>query len=110
MLPSAAAAPSANLGAQAHAAGQVKNALLMLETALPNVPLDSELHKALMTAINALAKALPAGQQPGNQESMLRDMALRQQQMSPMVAAMRGPQPGGAPPGQPGGAPAPQGA
>ena len=112
MLTTAAAAPTANLGAQAHAAGQIKNALLMLETALPNVPLDSPLHKACMTSINALAKSLPQGQTPGNQESLLRDMALRQQQMSPMVAAMqaRG-APGAPPPGGPGAQPpAPQGA
>ena len=107
MTPTPAATPSANLGAQAHAAGQVKNALIMLEKALPELALDSPLHAAVRTSFNALAKHLPAagGQDAGLQQSMLRDLALRQQQTSPLVAAMQA-KAGGAPPtgGQPSGA------
>lgn len=110
MTPTPAAAPTANLGAQAHAAGKVKQALLVLESALPELELSSPLHAAVRTSINALAKHLPAsgGQDQALQASMLRDLALRQQQMSPMLAAMqaRG-APGGAPPGQSPGAPSP---
>lgn len=106
ITPSPAAAPSANLGAAAHSAGQIKQALIMLETALPNVPIDSPLHAAVRTSINALAKHLPAGvgpQSEGLQASMMRDIALRQQQMSPMVAAMQNRNmPSGAPSGMPG--------
>ncbi|SRR5260221_12117873 len=105
MTPSPAAAPSANLGAAAHAAGQIKNALIMLETALPNVPMESPLHAAVRTSINALAKHLPAGggpQSEGLQSSMMRDLALRHQQTSPMIAAMQSRGPSGAPAGQPG--------
>lgn len=112
MTPSPAAAPSANLGANANAAGQVKQALIMLETALPKIGLDSPLHKAVTSAITNLAKHLPAGgQDQGIQQSMLRDLALRQQQQSPLIAAMQArggapgapgaPAPGGAPPGAP---------
>jgi hypothetical protein len=84
--------------------------LIMLEKALPELALDSPLHAAVRTSINALAKHLPAagGQDAGLQQSMLRDLALRQQQTSPLVAAMqaRGGAPGGAPPpgAQPSGA------
>lgn len=104
MTPNPAAAPSANLGAEAHAAGQVKQALIMLETALPQIGLQSPLHKAVTSAITNLAKHLPAGsaQQSGIQESMLRDLALKAKQQSPMIAAMQG---GGPPPGAAGAPP-----
>src|ERR1700757_5155576 len=108
MTPTAAAAPTSNPGAQAHAAQQVKQALTMLEAALPQIGLESPLHAAVRTSINALAKHLPAAsaQGAGLQESMLRDLALRAQQQAPLVAAMqaRGGAPG-APGGAPGGAP-----
>lgn len=104
MTPSPAAAPTGNPGAQAHAAQQVKQALIMLETALPNIGLDSPMHSAVRTSINTLAKHLPAtaGADQGIQQSMLRDLALRQQQQSPMLAAL---QSRGAPPGAPGASP-----
>ena len=111
MTPTPAASPSANLGAQASAAGKVKQALILLETALPMLELSSPLHGAVRQSINGLAKHLPAasGQQDrGLQESMLRDLALRQQQQSPLIAAMqqRGAgAPGGAPPSPSPGAP-----
>jgi len=99
--PSPAAAPSANLGAQAHAAGQVRQALIMLETALPQLGLESPLHGAVRTSINALAKHLPAaaGQEQNLQASMLRDLALRQQQTSPLLAALAARGAGGGAPG-----------
>ena len=107
MTPTPAAAPSANLGAQAHASGQVKQALIMLETALPHIGIETPLHKAVMTSISNLSKHLGQttsgqGQDQALQQSMLRDLALRSQQMSPMLAAMqaRGGAPG-APPGAP---------
>ena len=110
MTPSPAAAPSANLGAQALAAGKVKQALIMLEMALPQLELSSPLHGAVRTSINALAKHLPAsgGQDQGIQQSMIRDLALKQQQTNPMVAAMQARGAPGSPPA--GGAPASPGA
>lgn len=108
MTPSPAATPTANPGAKAHAAQQVKQALIMLETALPNIDLGSPLHAAVRTSINGLAKHIGAsgGQDQGLQSSMLRDLALRQQQQSPLLAATmaaRGGAPGGgaSPPGGP---------
>lgn len=112
MTPTPAAAPSANLGAEAHAAAQVKQALIMLEMALPKLGIQSPLHGAVLTSVKALAKHLPAtgGNDQGIQASMLRDLALRQQQQSPMVAAMqaRGGPPGAPPGAAPGGMPEPQ--
>ena len=118
MTPVAAATPSANLGAQATAAAKIKQALLMLEQELPNLDLGSPLHGAVRTSINALAKHIPAsaGQDAGQQASMLRDLALRAKQQSPMLQgllARRGAAggPPGAPPSPPaGGMPAPEGA
>lgn len=106
MTPTPAAAPSANLGAQAHAAGQIKQALQMVEMALPNLPLDSPLRKVAMTFISGVTKHFGSGgADQGIQASMLRDLALKAQQQNPMIAAMqaRGGAPG-APPGAPPGA------
>lgn len=101
MTPVPAAQASPNLGAAANAANKVKQALIVLEESLPGIPLDSPLHQAVRTAINGLSKSLPQmseGAGPGLQQSMLRDMAMRQQTMAPMIAGMQG---GGAPGGQP---------
>lgn len=108
MTPTPAASPSPNPGAEANAAGQITQALRMLEQALPQLGVNSPLHQAVRKAIDQLAKNIPAsaGQQPIN-SSMLRDMALRQQQQHPLLAALqaRGAQGGGAPGGAPGGMP-----
>lgn len=105
MTPTPAAAPSANLGAQAHAAGQMKQALHMIEMALPNLPLDSPLHKVATSFITGAAKHLAqGGQDQGIQQSMLRDLALKAQQSAPQLR----PAPPGAAPGAP--APSPAGA
>jgi len=107
MTPTPAAAPSANLGAQAHAAGQMKQALHMVEMALPNLPLDSPLHKVATSFITGTAKHLGSagGGDQGIQASMLRDLALKAQQSAP---PLRPAGPPGAPPGAP--APSPAGA
>jgi hypothetical protein len=105
MTPTPAAAPSANLGAQAKAAGQMKQALTIVEMALPHLPLDSPLHKVATSFITGVAKHLGSagGQDQGIQASMLRDLALRQQQQAPALRPGMPPQ-GGAP------APSPPGA
>lgn len=117
MTPVAAATPSANLGAQAAAAAKIKQALLVLEAELPHLDLGSPLHAAVRTSINALAKHLPAtgGEDQAQQAAVLRDLALKRQQQSPLLAAMlarqgpgAGTSPGaGAPPSPMAGAPAP---
>lgn len=119
MTPTAAASPTANLGAQAVAAAKIKQALLMLETELPNLDIGSPLHAAVRTSINSLSKHIGAtgGEDQAQQASVLRDLALKRQQQSPLLAAMLARQGGGAgtSPGAPAaatptaGAPAPQG-
>lgn len=104
MQPTSAAQASPNLGAQANAAQSVKQAVMLLEKVLPEIEIGSELHQAVRTAINGLSKHVPKmAEAAGIQQSMLRDLALRQQQMGPMIAAMQAR--GGAP-----AAPAPTGA
>jgi hypothetical protein len=101
------------MGSQAAAAQKVKQALLMLETALPELELSTPLHGAVRTSINALAKHLPQGEQnQGLQASAIRDLALKQKQQAPMLQAlMQKAQQGGgaAAPPQPGGEPPPEG-
>lgn len=119
MTPNAAATPSANLGAQAAAAAKIKQALLVLEQELPHLELGSPLHAAVRTSINALAKHIPVtgGEDQAQQASVLRDLALKRQQQSPLLAALMarqgagaGTSPGaGAPTTPPAGAPAPSG-
>lgn len=104
MTPVSAAQASPNLGAASAAAGKVKQALMILEQSLPELQMNPDLHKAVLTAVNALSKHAPDmahGAGPGLQQSMMRDMAQRQQTMAPMIAQMQG---AGGPPG--GGAPA----
>lgn len=119
MTPTAAATPSANLGAQAAAAAKIKQALLMLETELPHLDLGSPLHAAVRTSINSLSKHLgpTGGEDQAQQASVLRDLALKRQQQSPLLAAMLARQGAGAgsspgaltPPTSPAGVPAPSG-
>lgn len=110
LTPNPAAASTANLGEASAAAAKVKQALDILEMALPGLPVESPLHKGVRTAINSLAKDLPKSSATGQglQDSLMRDMALRKQQMSPMLAAMMQQQGGGAqqPPGMSPGQPA----
>lgn len=102
--PVSAAQASPNLGAASAAAAKVSQALTILEQSLPELQMNPELHKAVLQAVTSLSKHAPSmsqGAGPGLQQSMMRDMAQRQQQMSPLIAQMQGgggPQPGGAPP------------
>ena len=90
ITPQSAAQASPNLGAQANAAGAVKQAVMLLEKVLPEIEIGSELHQAVRSAINGLSKHVPKmAETQGLQQSMLRDLALRQQQQAPMIAAMQ---------------------
>lgn len=101
ITPTSAAQASPNMGAQANAAGSVKQAVMLLEKVLPEIEIGSELHQAVRSAINGLSKHVPKmAEAQGLQQSMLRDLALRQQQQAPMIAAMQGAgaRPGAMPP------------
>jgi hypothetical protein len=88
--PNSAARASPNAGAHANAAGTVKQAVMLLQQVLPQIEIGSDLHGAVRSAINGLSKhVLQMAEQQGLQQSMIRDLALRSQQMGPMVAAMQ---------------------
>lgn len=90
IAPTPAAQASPNLGAQANAAQAVKQAVMILEKVLPEIEIGSELHQAVRSAINGLSKHVPKmAEAAGLQQSMIRDLQLRQQQMAPMIAAMQ---------------------
>ena len=90
MAPTSAAQASPNMGAQANAAAKVKQAVMLLQTALPELEIGSEIHQAVRTSINSLSKHVPQmAEQQALQQSTIRDLALRQQQMGPMIAAMQ---------------------
>lgn len=90
MTPMPAASPSANPGDEAHAAMQIRQALQLLQEALPKISLESPLHAAVTNSVKSLAKHVAGGGAGAAalDQSALRDLALRAQQQNPMVAAM----------------------
>lgn len=107
--PMGAGPMSAKVGRQGDAAAasaDVQKAIQILQMALPNIPVGSEGHKALMDAITKLAKNFPAGNAPpGPGDTSLRNLAAQQQQqgglqalMKMMAGAGQGGPPGGATP------------
>lgn len=100
--PAAAATP--NPGSAANALGKVRQAIELLQLALPELPMGSEVHKATTGAISSLSRHAPAGDAaPGTQMSALRDLAHSAMQQAPLIALMRAHGAAAAP----GGAPAP---
>lgn len=97
-------------GGAAAALNEVRNAVTMLEKALPQIPMGSPLHTEILQTTQKLAKHLTPGE--GNQglelQSLLQ-MARQASQQQPMAALSRlMPPPGGAPAmpgGEGGGAP-----
>lgn len=109
-----AAMPSVNSGSAAAAIGKVREAVKLLEMALPELPTGSQVHKVVAGTISSLAKHVPASEgTQAIQMSTLRDLQQNAQQAGPMQALMRAmqggqqgqpPQPGQPPQGQPPGA------
>lgn len=97
-----ASPPTGNPGLNAAALAQVREAITILEKALPNLQIGSDPHKAVIDSIGKLAKAIPATEaMPGIQTSTLLSLLRDSQQGAPMKALMGGAAgPGG---GQPGG-------
>lgn len=96
-----ATAPQPNAGNQAAAMNDLRNALSMMEKALPAIPLGSPLHSEILSLTSKLAKHLAPGD--GNQglelQSLLQ-MARQASQGGPMaaLAKMGAPDGGGAAP------------
>ena len=108
--------PTGNPGQQANALAKVREAIKMLEGALPNIPTGSEPYKAVLDAITKISKHVaPSAEVPGVQQTALRDLGQQAQQSAMMQSLMRslsptpagGNAPGAAPPGAPSGGAAP---
>ena len=109
--------PSSNPGTSARAISQLREAVKIMQTALPELPVGSDAHTAVLNAVKSLSKhAAPSTEQPGQQQAELRNLqstasrdAGIQQLMRSMGAGLAG-APGGTPPpgstpGQPGAMP-----
>lgn len=91
--------PTPNRGLQANATAMVSVALRQLEKAIPMAGAETELGKALMKAVSALAKHAPAGSgSPGVEQSAMGKMMAEQKQEQPLLQLMRQQGGGGAPP------------
>lgn len=99
--------PSASPGASADAMAKVREAIKILENALPQLPTGSEPHKAVLSAIQSVSKHVPASDaSPGVQQSTLRGLQQQGGKDAAMEAVMRSlggaggaAAPGGSPPG-----------
>ena len=111
-----ASPPTANPGLAADAMSKMREAIKLMELALPQIPPGTDAHKGAIEALGKLSKIFPATEEvPGVQDTQLKALAEQAQKSQMMQALMRGGIGGGAPPGMPpgGGAPpqpAPQGA
>ena len=89
---------------------KVREAINILQAALPEFPPGSDPHKALLTAISSISKHIaPSAEVPGVQQTALRDLqsqagksAMLQQVMQSLGGAKAGPGGGGAAPPPPG--------
>lgn len=96
--------PTPDRGNQAAALAKVSTAVRILELALPELGATSEAGKAVLTAVNSLAKHIPPGSiNPGVENSSMMQMMSQQKQEQPMISALRAMGQGGMPGG---GAPA----
>jgi hypothetical protein len=94
--------PQAGAGSAAKAMNDVRNAVRMLEEALPKIPMGSPFHEAVMKAAQGLLKHLQPGEgNAGLELNSLLQAAKAQSQGAPMAALMRMGQGGGQPPAMP---------
>lgn len=85
-----ASPPTGNPGLAADGLSKVREAVHLLEMALPTVPLGSEPHKAVLDAIKSLSKAVPPSEGvPGVQLSQINGLKQKAQQDQMMQAVMR---------------------
>lgn len=98
--------PGANHGNQAAATMDIQNGLKMLQRALPNIPMGTQLHTDVLQAVGRIAKHMgeAGGEQGGLHASSMMQMIRQQQAQAPQLAAMRAM--GGGPGANPGGPPA----
>lgn len=102
-----ASPPTGNLGLTADALTKVREAVRLLEMALPQLPMGSEPYKDTLKAIQSLSKSVPASAEvPGVQQTTLADLQQQAQKSSMFQQVQRALQQGATPPA--GGAPPPQ--
>ena len=108
-----ASPPTASPGAMADSMSKVREAINLLELALPGLQIGTDQHQAVIKALPGLTKAIPATEAvSGVQNTQLLALQQRAQQSAAMQAVMRamasrqGPAGPGGPPGAmpPGGA------
>jgi hypothetical protein len=90
---------------------KLREAIKLIELALPGLPPGTDAHKATVDALGKLSKAFPASEEvPGVQQTQLRALADQAQKSAAMQSLLRmnAQQGGGAGGPPPGGAPAPQ--
>lgn len=79
-----------NPGEAAAAIMKVREAIKILQQALPAVPVGTDIHKSLLKAITDLSKVAPQAEaSPGTQQTTFRDLQAQAQQTAPMMALMR---------------------
>lgn len=79
--PGPASPPSGNPGMAVAALAKVREAVHLLELALPDLETGSDQHKAVVDAVQKLAKAVPASQEvPGIQKTALMGLQQKAQQ------------------------------
>ena len=90
--------PSGSPGANAGAMAKVREAVKILQQALPELPPGSDPHKAVLNAISSISKYVgPTNEVPGIQQTALRDLqqnagknAMLQQVMSSLGGGQAG--------------------
>lgn len=97
---SPASTVSGNPGLAANALAQVREAVNILQMALPHLPQGSEPWKEVYGAIGKLGKIAPEGAgSPGIQQTTGQDIMAQQKQQAPLIALMRSMANGGQQPG-----------
>lgn len=95
------AAPQPQMGNQAAAMGKVRNALQMLQEALPGLPMGQPVHSDVLSAVKNLSKHIEPGPAGGAHEGpdiqALMQSLKAAAQSAPQAALMRANTGGGAP-------------
>jgi len=82
--------PTGSPGTSANALAQVREALKLLTSVLPNLPPGSDPYKAVYDAIGKISKHVsPSDEVPGVQQTALRNLQRTAQQDSMMQSVMR---------------------
>ena len=91
--------PSGSPGSAAGAMSKVREAVKILQTALPEMPMGSDAHKAVLSAISSISKYVPPSSEvPGVQQTALRDLqqnAGKNQMLQQVMSSLGGANAGG---------------